>query len=208
MGMAIWNAPRELVTSAFCEITEGLHEGVLQPEIGVIFPLAQSAEAHRAVLRPGHHVGKTILSHRSDFLGSSEFFEPHTGPRWGWTMIAGLQHGGTMLNGGCMRGFLFLGLFFTSLLSLWGSPLAFTCPILTAPASPDQAMLEAEARDAMFVAELTRELPGSDFLHLGGGRRSAFPRHASCMRAILRRAGLQSFTLSRNLPRTRTNSCR
>ena len=61
MGMAIWNAPRELVTSAFCEITEGLHEGVLRPEIGMIFPLAQSAEAHRAVLRPGTR-GKTILS--------------------------------------------------------------------------------------------------------------------------------------------------
>lgn len=42
-------------------------------------------------------------------------------------------------------------------------------PILTAPASPDTAMLQQEAENAMFVGELTRELRGSDFLHWGEG---------------------------------------
>lgn len=48
-------------------------------------------------------------------------------------------------------------------------------PILTAPASPDQAMLEDEARDAMFVGTLTRDLRGSDFLHWGEGKISISP---------------------------------
>lgn len=42
-------------------------------------------------------------------------------------------------------------------------------PILTAPASPDTAMLEASAQDAMFSAPLTRDLRGSDALHWGEG---------------------------------------
>lgn len=42
-------------------------------------------------------------------------------------------------------------------------------PILTAPASPDQAMLEAEAKSAMYSAEFTRDLRGSDFFHWGEG---------------------------------------
>ena len=42
-------------------------------------------------------------------------------------------------------------------------------PILTAPASPDAAMLEASAQDAMFSAPLTRDLRGSDALHWGEG---------------------------------------
>jgi hypothetical protein len=43
-------------------------------------------------------------------------------------------------------------------------------PILTAPDSPDQAVLEQEAEGAMFVAELTRDLRGSDRLHWGEGK--------------------------------------
>lgn len=43
-------------------------------------------------------------------------------------------------------------------------------PILTAPVGPDRAVLEREAQDALFVAELTRDLRGSDFLHWGEGR--------------------------------------
>lgn len=43
-------------------------------------------------------------------------------------------------------------------------------PILTAPASPDQAMLEEQAQSAMFTAEFTRDLRGSDFLHWGEGK--------------------------------------
>ena len=42
-------------------------------------------------------------------------------------------------------------------------------PILTAPDSPDAAMLEESAQDAAFTAELTRELRGSDFVHWGEG---------------------------------------
>lgn len=43
-------------------------------------------------------------------------------------------------------------------------------PILTAPASPDQAMLQDQARDAEFTADFTRDLRGSDFLHWGEGK--------------------------------------
>ncbi len=42
-------------------------------------------------------------------------------------------------------------------------------PILTAPPSPDAAMLEEQAQGALFTAELTRDLRGSDFLHWGEG---------------------------------------
>jgi len=40
-------------------------------------------------------------------------------------------------------------------------------PILTAPTSPDAAMLEEKAQSALFTADLTRDLKGSDFLHWG-----------------------------------------
>ena len=42
-------------------------------------------------------------------------------------------------------------------------------PILTAPPSPDAAVLQAEAANAEFSAELTRDLRGSDRLHWGEG---------------------------------------
>ncbi|MDJ0858127.1 MAG: DM13 domain-containing protein [Dinoroseobacter sp.] len=42
-------------------------------------------------------------------------------------------------------------------------------PILTAPPAPDAALLEERAQEAMFNAELTRELRGSDRLHWGEG---------------------------------------
>lgn len=45
----------------------------------------------------------------------------------------------------------------------------YALPILTAPPSPDAAMLEAQADSALFTATLTRELRGSDFLHWGTG---------------------------------------
>ncbi|WP_425037715.1 DM13 domain-containing protein [Primorskyibacter sp. S187A] len=45
----------------------------------------------------------------------------------------------------------------------------YLLPILTAPDSPDADMLEAQAQSAMFSAELTRDLRGSDFLHWGEG---------------------------------------
>lgn len=42
-------------------------------------------------------------------------------------------------------------------------------PILTAPGNPDAAMLEQKAQSALFNADLTRDLKGSDFLHWGEG---------------------------------------
>ncbi|WP_439141455.1 DM13 domain-containing protein [Planktotalea sp.] len=45
----------------------------------------------------------------------------------------------------------------------------YLLPILTAPSSPDAAMLEEKAQSALFTAELTRDLKGSDFLHWGEG---------------------------------------
>jgi hypothetical protein len=46
----------------------------------------------------------------------------------------------------------------------------YLLPILTAPDSPDQAKLEEMAEGALYTAELTRDLPGSDFLHWGEGK--------------------------------------
>ena len=42
-------------------------------------------------------------------------------------------------------------------------------PILTAPPSPDSAKLEEMAASALYTAELTRDLRGSDFVHWGEG---------------------------------------
>lgn len=51
----------------------------------------------------------------------------------------------------------------------------YLLPILTAPESPDSAMLEEKAQGALFKAELSRDLKGSDFLHWGEGRISITP---------------------------------
>jgi hypothetical protein len=51
----------------------------------------------------------------------------------------------------------------------------YVLPILTAPSSPDAAMLEEKAQSALFTAELTRDLRGSDFLHWGEGTISISP---------------------------------
>ena len=45
----------------------------------------------------------------------------------------------------------------------------YLLPILTAPEGPDDATLIASAEGAMFTAEFTRDLRGSDFLHWGEG---------------------------------------
>ena len=42
-------------------------------------------------------------------------------------------------------------------------------PILTAPEGPDQAMLAATAKAALYKGELRRDLKGNDFLHWGEG---------------------------------------
>ncbi|MES0809860.1 DM13 domain-containing protein [Roseibium sp. SCPC15] len=48
-------------------------------------------------------------------------------------------------------------------------------PILTAPESPDTAMLQQQAQNALYSAEFERELRGSDFLHWGEGTVSISP---------------------------------
>ncbi|MCH2077339.1 MAG: DM13 domain-containing protein [Rhodobacteraceae bacterium] len=51
----------------------------------------------------------------------------------------------------------------------------YLLPILTAPPSPDSAMLEEEARAAVYSVELTRDAPGNDRLHWGEGTLSITP---------------------------------
>ncbi len=46
----------------------------------------------------------------------------------------------------------------------------YLLPILIAPPSIDQAMLESSAENALFEAEFTKDLLGSDFLHWGTGK--------------------------------------
>jgi len=53
----------------------------------------------------------------------------------------------------------------------------YLLPILTAPASPDQAKLEEMAQSAAFTTEFTRDLRGSDFLHWGEGTVSITDTH-------------------------------
>lgn len=48
-------------------------------------------------------------------------------------------------------------------------------PILTAPVSPDTAMLQQQAQNARYSAEFERDLRGSDFLHWGEGKVSISP---------------------------------
>ena len=51
----------------------------------------------------------------------------------------------------------------------------YMLPILTAPDAPDEAMLAESAASAVYEAEFTRELAGSDFLHWGEGTVSITP---------------------------------
>lgn len=48
-------------------------------------------------------------------------------------------------------------------------------PILIAPDAPDATMLEEKAQSALYSAEFTRDLRGSDFLHWGEGTVSITP---------------------------------
>lgn len=45
----------------------------------------------------------------------------------------------------------------------------YLLPIITEPEGPDAETLQAQAANAEYKAELTRDLPGSDFLHWGEG---------------------------------------
>ncbi|MES0869498.1 DM13 domain-containing protein [Pseudovibrio sp. SCP19] len=48
-------------------------------------------------------------------------------------------------------------------------------PILTAPDSPETAVLEQKAQNAQYTAEFSRDQRGSDFLHWGEGKVSISP---------------------------------
>lgn len=51
----------------------------------------------------------------------------------------------------------------------------YLLPILIAPKGPDSTVLAATAKSALFKAEFTRDLKGSDFLHWGEGTVSVTP---------------------------------
>lgn len=51
----------------------------------------------------------------------------------------------------------------------------YLLPILTAPEGPDEASLQQSSASALFTAELTRDLRGSDRLHWGEGTISVTP---------------------------------
>ena len=51
----------------------------------------------------------------------------------------------------------------------------YLLPILTEPPAPDAAVLEEKAQEAVYTAQFTRDLRGSDFLHWGEGTVSLTP---------------------------------
>ncbi len=67
-----------------------------------------------------------------------------------------------------MRKLLLLGTH-TLVLAIGFALGVYFLPILTAPKAPDEATLIASAQRAMFSAEFSRKLKGSDFLHWGEG---------------------------------------
>jgi NADPH:quinone reductase len=59
-GMILPNTPPAELASTHAALVAGLENGTLRPVIGKEFPLAEAAEAHRAVTEPGA-VGKIVL---------------------------------------------------------------------------------------------------------------------------------------------------
>jgi NADPH2:quinone reductase len=59
-GMVLPNTPPEEMASIHAALVAGLENGTLRPVISKEFPLADAAQAHRAVLEPGA-VGKIVL---------------------------------------------------------------------------------------------------------------------------------------------------
>ncbi|MFY0691913.1 MAG: DM13 domain-containing protein [Paracoccaceae bacterium] len=74
-----------------------------------------------------------------------------------------------------MKRFLVLSVTHSVMLAVGFALGIYLLPILTAPASPDQAALQEMAQNATYTAEFTRDLPGSDFLHWGEGAVSLTP---------------------------------
>ena len=61
-GMILPNTPPAEMASIHAALVAGLENGTLRPVIGKEFPLADAAEAHRAVIEPGA-IGKIVLVH-------------------------------------------------------------------------------------------------------------------------------------------------
>ena len=59
-GMILPNTPPEELASIHAALVAGLENGTLRPVIGKEFPLAEAAQAHRAVMEPGA-MGKIVL---------------------------------------------------------------------------------------------------------------------------------------------------
>ena len=60
LGVMLFNAPAEALAGIHHELQEALHSGSFRPVVGRELPLAEAAEAHRAILRPGA-TGKIVL---------------------------------------------------------------------------------------------------------------------------------------------------
>jgi NADPH2:quinone reductase len=60
LGMSLFNAPPAQMAEIHRRIGSGLEEGYLNPVVAEMFPLAEAAEAHLAVLE-NNHLGKIVL---------------------------------------------------------------------------------------------------------------------------------------------------
>jgi NADPH:quinone reductase len=64
-GMILPNTPPAQMATIHADLVAGLENGTLRPVIGKEFPLAEAAEAHRAVMQPGAS-GKVVLRTESE----------------------------------------------------------------------------------------------------------------------------------------------
>lgn len=60
LGVMLFGAPADTIAAIHQELQAGLKDGSLRPVVGRVLPLADAAEAHAAVLRPGA-LGKIVL---------------------------------------------------------------------------------------------------------------------------------------------------
>lgn len=60
LGVMLFGAPPEVIAGIHDALRTGLESGALRPIVGREFPLAEAAEAHRAVMSPGA-LGKIVL---------------------------------------------------------------------------------------------------------------------------------------------------
>ena len=74
-----------------------------------------------------------------------------------------------------MRRFFVFAISHTAAIAVGFALGVYFLPILTAPSSPDAAMLEDMAQEARFSGEFRRGLRGNDFLHWGEGSVSITP---------------------------------